>query len=182
MIRTREPFVFLIAAVGILVGPAGGWTQQSAESPDTTAALAPVLSELDSGQHVRLHLTGREPLDVAFVDATADSLFVGEDARTASVALSQIKRLGVARHPYWKGTRLGAFIGAFAGGVIGALSADWSPEVHQDGTTRPDAEAAAIVPLASVTVGVFGGGVAGGVAGLLTGAAITDWEQRYPPP
>lgn len=181
MTRTGGSLVVLVAVVGTVLVADTGWSQQS-PSPDTTDTLTPALHELESGERVRLHLPEREPLDVPFARAASDSLFVGEDTYTASVPLARVERLEVASHPYWKGARLGGAVGVVVGGVIGALSADWSPEVHQDGTTRPAAKAAALAPLVEVTAGIFVGALGGGAGGLLVGATLTDWEQKYPPP
>lgn len=176
MVRARDALVFLTATVGFLLRPAGGWTQQRASPPDTTEALATVLSELDSGQRIRLYLPERDPQEVPFARTSSDSLFVGEDTYTASVALSGIERLDVASHPYWEGVLLGAGFGAVIGGVIAEVSTSEGecPEFE----CPPDyGQSSYVVIGGSVTGGLGGAGL-----GFLVGSTITTWEQRYPPP
>lgn len=178
----RTTVVCVIAVLlTVLVGAAPTWAQDAAEPPpDTTPSLGQILGEMEPGERVRLHLPDREPLAGRVTVVSGDSLSFGEEGDTRSVALSRISRLDVGGRAYWKGAVVGGAVGAVAGSVIGALSADWSPDVHHDGTTRPDAEAVVLAPLVSVTVGAYGGALGGGVVGLLVGATITDWEQRYP--
>lgn len=170
--------LFAATLLAVLLGSNPGWTQEPAAPPDTAGRLGEVVEELDSGERVRLHLPGTEPVAATVLDAAPDSLHVRGDAREARVATSRIERLEVARHPYGRGASIGAAGGAVVGGVLAALSADWDVEQAHTG---PGAPARAALPLIEVTAGVVGGALAGGGLGTLIAAGITDWEQRYPP-
>lgn len=165
--------------LAILVGAAPTWAQASAETPpDTTPALTRVLGSLDSGERVRLHLPDREPMDAPFARASSDSLFLGEDSFAASVALSRIRRVDVASHPYRLAAGIGGAAGAVLGGVVGALAAEDGEPDRAHFESSPNQ----LAPLASATVGLLGGGLAGAGIGALVAAGITDWEQLYPTP
>lgn len=169
----RVPVAVLLC---VLLGSQPGWAQQPAP-PDTAPSLQRALGGLDSGDRVRLHLPGTEPVAATFLDATGDSLRVRGDLREARAATSRIERLDVADHPVGKAALIGAGVVGAALGAFAAVNAG-----TDDCPDCSDAPLFTIDPLAAGAVGAVLGGLGGSGLGFLVGAAITTWDQRYPPP
>lgn len=168
--------MLLATLLCVLLASNPGWTQQPTAPQDTSDSLRQLLEGLESGDRVRLHLPGTEPVSATLLDATGDSLRLRGDLREAQVATSRIERLEVARRPYWKSAGIGAAAGAVIGGVIAGLSTEKVEFEH----TGPAAPARAMVPVVEIFMGIGAGYLAGGGIGALVATGITDWERRYP--
>jgi hypothetical protein len=137
-----------------------------AQEPAVTPDIATSLARVRPGSTIRVVTVNGDVIEGTF-RLGRDSVFLDTDARLRAVALPGVRAVWYRQRETWPVARVGAAVGAAAGGAwLGLLG------IYSGGTPSETARL--------MVVGALGGGVAGGVLGAVIGAAVPRWTLVYP--
>lgn len=164
-VRLMLVFHFLI----ITVLPQQGYSQSREQDANIPYALTFSVSNLKTGDYVRIKIFSHGNVEGQLLDVMEDTLYLSADGKDGKVLLNNIDMLWARGRATKTGATVGATVGLIGGAVLGIFAAGVG---SMDSGEDPEYVGSALL----------GGLLAGGILALLgagIGATIPKWHLKY---